>query len=501
MKFTKVQVVCTLLSLALLAIPIGLGLRWWPPAIARQGSVPNVTLSDAQLAHYTAESSAKDAGPVILAYHDIQPNPPKDKTYTVPTDHFAEQMKMLKAAGYTSLTAQQLVDYTNGAPVPPKSVVITFDDGTRGMYTQADPVLAENGFHALCFVITGSVSKHQPYYLRWSELHAMQGSGRWDLEAHTHKGHNRVRIGPFSETGPFLTNRKLVGKNKFETPEQWKTRVSTDLDNNIAAFAQQGLPRPHIFAYPFSSAASSSNDPTTTSTLDAMIKERFALSLVNDGGAGAVTSRDVSLHTLPRVEVFQNTTTDALYARITALDLAAVGNSEFGDATRWATSSGQTVDPKWFQDEKIAFEVPEDKTDWLTFAPGATSRWHDYIASVDVSNLVQQNGAALEVLTGSDASLRVEVKTDKVHVDRGRGGTPLVDRSLPVAKTRHLEIYVGAFEVTVRVDGEMIYDGPTNPDANAQAPRGGIALGIDQQAGSDDNPRFEHVQVGPIVPK
>jgi len=84
-------------------------------------------------------------GPVpILEYHAIQPpvsGTPFPQLF-VPQADFVEQMKWLDAHGYEGVTLDQVEDawYKNGE-LPPKPVVLTFDDGYLSQYVAAFPAL------------------------------------------------------------------------------------------------------------------------------------------------------------------------------------------------------------------------------------------------------------------------------------------------------------------------------------------------------------------------
>jgi poly-beta-1,6-N-acetyl-D-glucosamine N-deacetylase len=130
--------------------------------------------------------------PIVISYHDISPI--ASSSYTVTPARFAEQMALLDALGVHTLSASEYRAYTEGKPVPPRSVMITFDDGTRGVYRFADKVLAQHKFRAVSFIITGFIGTRAPYYMTWNEIDQLDRSGRWDFEAHTHVGHARIPI-------------------------------------------------------------------------------------------------------------------------------------------------------------------------------------------------------------------------------------------------------------------------------------------------------------------
>jgi len=67
---------------------------------------------------------------------------------------FKHVIRYLHEHGYTSLNMSALCTLR---AVPPKSIVITFDDGYDSIYTYAYPILQEYGFHATIFIISGYI--------------------------------------------------------------------------------------------------------------------------------------------------------------------------------------------------------------------------------------------------------------------------------------------------------------------------------------------------------
>lgn len=96
--------------------------------------------------------AARDVLAPVLMYHVINPPPagaPFPGLY-VPALEFAEQMKALAKAGFHAVTLQQLWRHWHqGAPLPVKPVVITFDNGYQSQYSNALPVLRQLGWKAV----------------------------------------------------------------------------------------------------------------------------------------------------------------------------------------------------------------------------------------------------------------------------------------------------------------------------------------------------------------
>jgi len=127
----------------------------------------------------------------ILMYHEITD---LDKisslskriqhTYIVSTDRFESQIKFLSDNGYIPISLKQLVDYINGnlEDLPARSVIITFDDGFRGNYEYAFPILEKYEMTATIFIVVNKIDKE--FMLTWKQLRAMQSRGM-SIQSHT----------------------------------------------------------------------------------------------------------------------------------------------------------------------------------------------------------------------------------------------------------------------------------------------------------------------------
>lgn len=89
---------------------------------------------------------------------------------------FAAQMTALRARGWRTITAADLAaDVREGVVPPPRTFVITFDDGHEDGYAEAFPILRADGFVATFFVITDRVGRLG--YLTASQLAEMEAAG------------------------------------------------------------------------------------------------------------------------------------------------------------------------------------------------------------------------------------------------------------------------------------------------------------------------------------
>ncbi len=101
----------------------------------------------------TPPSSAGAAGPQpdpdrrpvpVLMYHVIA-DPPRSAPFPdlyVSRSELAAQVRMLAAAGYEAVTLGRVFDAWHGrAKLPPRPIVLSFDDGYRSHVTAARPIL------------------------------------------------------------------------------------------------------------------------------------------------------------------------------------------------------------------------------------------------------------------------------------------------------------------------------------------------------------------------
>src|SRR4029434_2143210 len=90
---------------------------------------------------------------------------------------FEEQMRYLKAQGYRVISLRDFVEFGRlGRQLPRRSVVLTFDDGSKACKTYANALLKERGFTATLFVYTDYVGAGRSS-LSWAELRELAAEG------------------------------------------------------------------------------------------------------------------------------------------------------------------------------------------------------------------------------------------------------------------------------------------------------------------------------------
>jgi peptidoglycan/xylan/chitin deacetylase (PgdA/CDA1 family) len=128
----------------------------------------------------------------VLLYHRVDTEADRKwRRFCVAPDNFAAQMCWLAEQGFSTIPLGKLLDYyRHHAPVPPKPLVITFDDGYFCNYSRAFPILRHYGFVATVFLAYNLIRRNaatpaegRQSFLAWPEILEMQGAG-WEFHSH-----------------------------------------------------------------------------------------------------------------------------------------------------------------------------------------------------------------------------------------------------------------------------------------------------------------------------
>lgn len=492
-----VRLVLAVTALAVLASPFAVAFYFHYRAewIGPQFDTAPARFSTQDLSQFhqaaISASHASPAEPIILAYHDVAWD--STSQYVVTPAAFEAQMAMLKAAGYHTLTAGQLVRYLRGGSAPSRSVAVTFDDGTRGLWTYADKILARYHFHGISFVITGRVGTHRPYYLTWQEIHNMYASGRWDFESHTDGLHQQVRINASGGLGdPLVTLIWLASQHRRETMAEFIVRVRNDLEDSISDLTENHLPRPFLFAYPFSERFGA--PPLTASGYaNRVIHRMFAAAMTNYIEPPVPLSRrEAATGVISRLELTREDTAATLFSGLqTVTSLPVAGRGIFTDRARWLAENG---DPAHLgiARRNIAFAGRRAKWGYAAYAPGETADWDGYSITTRIANLalLANPSATISVRVGSRSQLNVSVANHYVEVRLGSVGTGRValGKDLSASPVHWVTIQVRPKRTVVSIDGQVIWKKPVSPGPFST---GGFALSSFRHDTHDRFPRFD----------
>jgi peptidoglycan/xylan/chitin deacetylase (PgdA/CDA1 family) len=193
-------------------------------------------------------------GPVpILEYHVLGRPPesaPYPELYVGRTD-FEKQMDWLEERGYEAVTLEQVQDaWYHAGTLPPKPIVLSFDDGYRPQYTFALPTLRKHGWAGVLNL------KAEGSDLYESNVKAMIAAG-WELAAHTIHHLDLTELGSEELKEEVAGSRKIL-QEEFKVPvnnfcypagqfdetviEAVEAAGYTGATTEISGFAEKGKP-------------------------------------------------------------------------------------------------------------------------------------------------------------------------------------------------------------------------------------------------------------------
>jgi len=121
----------------------------------------------------------------ILLYHRISDPPEPGSSaarYYIPPYDFETQMQTLHDWGYTAIPISLLITAINGgAPLPPRPVVITFDDGDISVYTAAFPIMQRFGYMGVIYLVADRLQSDG--FIGAAEVKVLTGAG-WEVGSH-----------------------------------------------------------------------------------------------------------------------------------------------------------------------------------------------------------------------------------------------------------------------------------------------------------------------------
>lgn len=118
----------------------------------------------------------------ILLYHHIG-IPQSDSPYYIPPYEFERQMYLLREWGYQTISVELLVRaIKQGAELPPKPIILTFDDGGEGTFTNALPILQKYGFTGTAYIVHNYVGIRG--YMNADQIRTLYAAG-WEIGSHS----------------------------------------------------------------------------------------------------------------------------------------------------------------------------------------------------------------------------------------------------------------------------------------------------------------------------
>lgn len=154
-----------------------------PTTLPSETPLPTVTSTST--ATLEPQSYLQGPGEVIvpiLLYHHVALHQSENLYYISP-DAFERQMYLLHEWGYRTISLELLVKaIKQGAELPPKPIILTFDDGSETVYMNALPIMQKYNFTGTAYIVYNYVGI--PNYMTPDQIRELYASG-WELGSHS----------------------------------------------------------------------------------------------------------------------------------------------------------------------------------------------------------------------------------------------------------------------------------------------------------------------------
>lgn len=195
-------------------------------------------------------AAPKEQRLAVLMYHGVHSDPEKAGAYVITPQALEQDLLFLQGQGCHTVTMREVIAYVReGAPLPEKPVMLTFDDGYYNNYLNAYPLLQKYGMKAVLSIIVGETDKYSSLdenkesysHVTWDMVNEMRESGLVEIQNHTYNLH---------KTG---APRRGAAQRRDETTEQYFAAVGADLQKAQDRIEEMTGCRPDTFTYPFGS--------------------------------------------------------------------------------------------------------------------------------------------------------------------------------------------------------------------------------------------------------
>ena len=202
---------------------------------------------------------------IVICWHNLEESDPDQVYLGVASRRLVEQLTWLKANGYTAITIDQILAARDGGPpLPPRAVLLSFDDGFRSFYTQAFPVLRAMNMPAVLAVVTawlrpsagasvqfGDTPTSRAHFLGWDELREVAASGLVEIAAHTDDHHQGRRANPQGSMQPAASTRLWHPRRGYESDREYLERLRRDFRAISNTLHKESGKRPRIMVWPY----------------------------------------------------------------------------------------------------------------------------------------------------------------------------------------------------------------------------------------------------------
>ena len=196
---------------------------------------------------------------LVLCYHNIPSQAHPNDAYGISQNTFVEQLEYLRTHGYNPVAIKDILAAKEGnKALPPKPVLLFFDDAYISYYTFVAPLLKEFGYPSILPVV-GAWIDNPPEQLseplmNWDQIRELNKSDLVEIVSHSYDLHKAIPYNPQGNVGPATYVRTYFAQEKrYETEEEYRERIRKDFITQKTLFQKQLGFFPTAIVWPYGS--------------------------------------------------------------------------------------------------------------------------------------------------------------------------------------------------------------------------------------------------------
>jgi peptidoglycan/xylan/chitin deacetylase (PgdA/CDA1 family) len=180
----------------------------------------------------------------ILLYHHIE-SPRYSSEYYMPVEKFEEQMHLLHDWGYTTITLDLLLKAIHeGADLPARPLLLTFDDGQPSVYDAAFPIMQKYGFTGIIYLVGSYLDA--PTFMTTEQAKELAQAG-WEIGSHSMSHKDLTTLDPDQLMYEIFKSREVLSEkigapvNSFAYPFGFSNDYAFSLVHNAGYTSAVGV--------------------------------------------------------------------------------------------------------------------------------------------------------------------------------------------------------------------------------------------------------------------
>jgi poly-beta-1,6-N-acetyl-D-glucosamine N-deacetylase len=205
----------------------------------------------------------------VLSYHDVKDSVDGDlerEDTTISTKNMSRHFAWLQAHGYHPISVDDLLNAQSGKkPLPPKPILLTFDDGYESFYTRVYPLLKLYQFPAVSALVgswlqveNGGMVQYglekvpREHFLTTLQIKEMADSGLVEFASHTYDLHYGILANPQGNIMPAAVTLQYNAETKlYETQGDYRNRIKQDFIKNNEYIQKVTGKLPRLMVWPY----------------------------------------------------------------------------------------------------------------------------------------------------------------------------------------------------------------------------------------------------------